>query len=132
MGAVKSRADKTTPSVMETEGMQRVTLTPARMTDVTVDPKLANEARKRAKSQDVERSSNSPTSFVRGSVRRMKKRKLFSAASATRQSDSTTRSGKEIDRKLRVFIPDLSNPTTKCVFHVYSVFESFEDNAAQE
>ena len=47
----------------------------------TVDPKLANEARKRAKSQDVERSSNSPTSFVRGSVRRMKKRKLFSAAS---------------------------------------------------
>ena len=52
----------------------------------TVDPKLANEARKRAKSQDVERSSNSPTdltSFVRGFVRRMKKRKLFSAASAT-------------------------------------------------
>ena len=123
MGAVKSRADKTT---QKTEGMQRVTLTPARMTDATVDPKLANEARKRAKSQNVKRSSNSPTyrpHLIRTRVRDANEetKAVFGGLDRRHDSplaDSATRSGKEMDRKLRVFILDLSNPTTKCVFHV--------------
>ena len=46
MGAVKSRADKTT---QKTEGMQRVTLTPARMTDADGGPKVGKRSEKTSK-----------------------------------------------------------------------------------
>ena len=119
MGAVKSRADKTT---QKTEGMQRVTLTLARMTDADGGPKVGKRSEKTSKISRCRTELQFPH-LIRTRVREANEetKAVFGGLDGRHDSplaDSATRSGKEMDRKLQVFTPDLSNPTTKCVFRV--------------
>ena len=110
---------------------QRVTPTLARLT--ADRPKVGKRSEKtskisqcRTKLQFPDLTQTRLTSFVRSFVRRMKKRKLVSLSTTVGQHRDKEQ---EIDRKLQVFIRDLSHPRTKCVQRVSRASRRFFDDS---